>query len=381
MIFSFLARNETVIKLTNSNTQPLFSKIDVKQKYLRLVKVDDSTQLLSAFSFYEDNNEIKIPIDCFKKDFYNKAQKYLLKIKTKNKNDNLKIIKEGLIEVKKYQPEVEQNIIKSKEIRGVVSYNPILTKIFRLIETFIIREIELIGFKEIIIPKVTSWDTWLKTGHLISNYSEIFPVCKTTPQNIKDDCHRAFFQEKKPALALENIGGLTYSQCENFWALLRGNEKKLLEKDKISLFFDRSGPSYRQERKNLSGIKRLSEFRRIELIFVGSEVEVKKTIEVLTERYEKIYSKLLFSPRLSQVASWSDLKEGYTIDFEISFEKELLEVNNLSFNGNYYPIKFINNKILYSGCSGIGIDRLVYSLVTKHGIEGSTSILNKLLKK
>ena len=304
MEFTFIYKDNQ-LNLSSSNTRSIFSNIDKEVTQLELILIDGEKIKEDLFKFYKTNGKIIIPIRSIKKEFYNKALKYVEKEKIRNKRENREVITCGKVEKKSYENQTKENTSRNSHIRGIVMYNPKLTTVFRSLESFIIKRLVSMGFEEIILPKITPWNTWLKTGHLISNYSEIMPLCKTTPLEIYDSFYRSYFEEKEPSDTCKSVGGMTYSQCENFWSQLETSPRCIMF-DKANLLFDRSGPSYRQERKNISGIKRLAEFRRIELIFTGKEEELNKIVENLLSfyqqhRFQMVFQQLLIPLRLRKI--------------------------------------------------------------------------------
>jgi seryl-tRNA synthetase len=369
LILSFLV-DDKFTRMESSNTSSLFKVINsiserIKEIQLTQVIYNDEKIDLSLFSFLLKDNKIIVPLRMIKRNFYDKTLKYI--VKSTHKKQGV-VIKEGNHYDSTYIKQLEELYIKEPHIRGVLYYKNRLARIFRKLEDFLVRQIENQGFKEIISPKITSWNTWITSGHLVNVNSELFPISKTMPIEVRDKAIFSFFNETNPSFGGVEIGGMTYSQCENFWSILTPSYLTELINEG-GCIFDRSGPSYRQERKNLDGMRRLSEFRRIELIFIGTKEKIQQLIIDLKKMYSVIYDKLELKPYITEVDPWDGISGGLSIDYEIMIDKEPLETNNLNNNDNRYPLNFLNKSELYSGCSGIGLDRLLYALISTKGIE------------
>ena len=90
-----------------------------------------------------------------------------------------------------------------------------------------------------------------------------------------------------------------------------------------------------------------------------------RTLELAAVRY-----------KVSVGADTTDLV-AFTYDYKVPLQSDYeLETDNLSFNADKYVRSFEVNsdgKVLsYSGCAGLGLDRLVYPILCIHGIQPRT---------
>ncbi|MFQ6063676.1 MAG: aminoacyl--tRNA ligase-related protein, partial [Methanosarcinales archaeon] len=252
--------------------------------------------------------------------------------------------------------------------------------------------IEPLEYNEMIFPKLVTWDVWMRSGHAKGVYPEIYYVCppKTRDYEYWEEVMDYYKVTKEIPLELiqekidKPIGGLCYAQCPPFWLFLQG---KTLSEDSFPLkVFDRSGTSHRYESGGIHGIERVDEFHRIEIVWIGSPEEVIKESENLQEKYKYIFEELLdLEWRKAWVTPWFMAQEGLTglaqekevgtIDYEayLPYKEDWLEFQNLSVNGDKYPsgfnVKSQSGKPLWSGCSGIGLERWAAAFFAQKGLD------------
>lgn len=286
--------------------------------------------------------------------------------------------------------------IKSGTSRGQWIYGPEITKIFRTFEKIVVKELlEPLEYREMIFPKLVTWDVWQKSGHAKGVYPEIYYVC---PPKTRDP---AFWEEvidyykvtqKVPTALIKEkigdpIGGLCYAQCPPFWPFLQG--KTIAEKDFPIKVFDRSGTSHRYESGGIHGIERVDEFHRIEIVWTGSPEQVVEQAKKLHEQYAYIFNEILdLEWRKAWVTPWFMAQEGLiglsesqdigTTDYEAVLpyrgeDSEWLEFQNISVNGakytNGFNVKSQSNKELWSGCSGVGLERWAAAFFAQKGFD------------
>ena len=74
-------------------------------------------------------------------------------------------------------------------------------------------------------------------------------------------------------------------------------------------------------------------------------------------------------------AGLAELKEVGTVDFEaiLPYSGKWLEFQNVSVNGDKYPkgfsVKLQSGKELWSGCSGVGLERWAAVMLAQNGLE------------
>jgi seryl-tRNA synthetase len=289
---------------------------------------------------------------------------------------------------------IKKGWIRHASGRGQWIYGPQITSIFRAFEKILLDYVCYpLGYVEMIFPKVVTWDVWKRSGHAKGIYPEAYYVCtpKTRDPGFWEDIMDYYkitgevpLEEIMPRI--ENIGGLCYAQCPPFWVFLQG--KTIADDDEMLPIkvFDRSGTSHRYESGGVHGIERVDEFHRVELVWIGKKEQVIEHSKVLQEKYRLIFDKILdLEWREAWVTPWfmaqegmhglSEAKEVGTVDYEavLPYNNKWLEFQNLSVNGNKYPkgfsVKLQGKEELWSGCSGVGLERWAAVFLAQKGLE------------
>ncbi len=286
--------------------------------------------------------------------------------------------------------------IKRAAGRGLWIFGAQMTRIFRTFEQIVLEEvIKPLGYQEMIFPKIDTWDVLKHSGHAKGVYPEIYYVCppKTRDSEFWEEVidHYKVTLEIPLDLISEKIdkplGGMCYAQCPSFWPFMQG---KTIADDSFPIkVFDRSGTSHRYESGGIHGMERVDEFHRIELVFIGTQEQVVAHSNDMQERYKYIFNDILdLEWRIAWVTPWFMAQEGLTglaekkdvgtIDFEAVLpyrgkDGEWLEFQNLSINGDKYPkgfnVKSQSGKEIWSGCSGIGLERWASVFLAQKGFE------------
>lgn len=276
--------------------------------------------------------------------------------------------------------------------RGQYIYGPQITKIFRALEKILLDELLTpLDYKEMIFPKLVTWDVWKRSGHAKGIYPEAYYVCspKTRDPEYWEDVMDYFKVTNEVPLdmimeKIENVGGMCYAQCPPFWVFLQG--KILPDEILPAKVFDRSGTSYRYESGGLHGIERLDEFHRVEIVWMGKKQQVIDHAKLLQEKYRRIFMEILdLEWREAWVTPWfmaqegkaglAELKEVGTIDYEavLPYSGKWLEFQNVSVNGDKYPngfsVKLQSGEDLWSGCSGVGLERWAAVFLAQKGLD------------
>ncbi len=288
---------------------------------------------------------------------------------------------------------VSRGWIKHGASRGQWIYGPEGTHLFRVLEKIVIEEIiESLGYQEMIFPKLVTWDVWKKSGHAMGVYPEIYYVCppKTRDPEYWEEVidHYKVTREVPVELVKEKIdnpiGGMCYAQCPPSWVFFQG--RTLPNEDLPIRIFDRSGTSHRYESGGIHGIERVDEFHRIEIVWMGTQDQVKEEAEKLKECYTKIFEEILeLRWRMAWVTPWFMAQEGKsglsemtgagTVDYEalLPYNGDWIEFQNLSINGDKYPrgfnVKAQSNEQLWSGCSGVGLERWTSAFLGQKGLD------------
>jgi len=283
--------------------------------------------------------------------------------------------------------------IKHGASRGQWIYGPEATHLFRAFEQIVLDEIvKPLGYSEMIFPKLDTWDVWKKSGHAQGVYPEIYFVC---PPKTRDP---AFWEEVMDYYKVTHevplelvkekidvpIGGMCYAQCPTFWGFLQGTTLPSIELP-IKVF-DRSGTSHRYESGGIHGIERVDEFHRIEIVWLGTREQALAEAEKLKACYKHIFEDILeLRWRMAWVTPWFMAQEGKTglaemqgagtVDYEavLPYNGNWIEFQNLSVNGEKYPkgftVKAQSGDALWSGCSGVGLERWTSAFLSQKGLE------------
>ncbi|MEA1924808.1 MAG: aminoacyl--tRNA ligase-related protein [Candidatus Altiarchaeota archaeon] len=291
----------------------------------------------------------------------------------------------------------KKNWIKHRG-RGQWIYGPTPTKIIKTMESIAEEKlIKPLGFQEVILPKAVTWDVWKRSGHAKNVYNEIYYLSppKTRSREFWEDVIDEYrITGEIPLDKIKEkidppIGGMSYAQCPPLWPFF---ENRTLDLKQMPLkLFDRSGPSMRYESGGIHGIERVDEFHRIEIVWLGTRKQVIELHKEIIEGYKKIFNQVLdLEWRMAWVTPWFMAQEGLkgladekheigTVDFESYLpykgsreDSEWLEFQNASNNGIKYPegfnVKLSGGEKLYSGCTGIGLERWLATFLAQKGL-------------
>ncbi len=260
------------------------------------------------------------------------------------------------------------------------------------IENFVIP----MGFREVIESNIKPLEIWLKTGHIYGMPNEIYYVAnpktrdETAWEHFKDIVKITKSIPKDELKELVEINyGITYAQCPMIYYAL--NNKTIALSELPLKFFEKTVNSARYESGGTHGIERVDEFHRIECVYIGTPEMLNELKEKMIERYKFIFNEILeLEWRMADVVPFYMQHAGETetekednvfwkgtIDFEAYLpyrgtreESEWLEFQNLSIVGSKYTSAF-NIKTqkgdLWSGCTGIGLERWVVAFLAQHG--------------
>ncbi|MFX1294672.1 MAG: serine--tRNA ligase, partial [Promethearchaeota archaeon] len=293
---------------------------------------------------------------------------------------------------------LEKGWIAQTKIKGKWFFGPQLVKIFRAMEKLVETEIiEPLGFIEVIEPHHESFETLLKTGHLEGVPMELYYVYEPKTRNPEE--WKAFIDHLKisrkvPTEILRDMLSTPnaincYVQCPNIYEFFAS--KTIADSEFPILIYDKTAISNRYESGGRHGIERMDEFHRIELVFLGTKEQLIVIKDKIIEKYKKIFNEILdlewrmtwvtpFYLQHSGILGLDDERQRLkgTIDFESYLpyrgsrkENEWLEFQNFSIVGKKY-IDAFNIKAqkldLWSGCSGIGIERWIITFLAQKGM-------------
>ncbi len=282
--------------------------------------------------------------------------------------------------------------------KGKWFYRPEAAKILRTMERIAIEEVlKPSGFQEIIESMMVPFDVWIDTGHMEGVPNEMYYVSEPVTRDPEE--WERFIDHVKIAkevpmdlfkeLVSEPKSGICYAQCPVvYWSL----RNQTIADDSLPLLvYDKTSPSARYESGGRHGIERVDEFHRIEPVYIGTKDQLMKLKEDMIDRYKHVFEDILelewrmaeVEPFYLQQSGGGTAEEGTeegTVDFEAYLpyrgdreESEWLEFQNLSIFRKYTKAFNIKSqtKELYSGCSGIGLERWTAAFLAQKGLEPS----------
>ncbi|KAA0005456.1 MAG: serine--tRNA ligase [Thermoplasmata archaeon] len=298
--------------------------------------------------------------------------------------------------------------------KGKWFYRPQAAAILKTMKKIAEEEVLLpLGFKEVVESNIVPFDIWLRTGHLEGMPSEFYYVVEPVTRDVEHwerfiDLAKITkevpFEELKKNVT-PPVGGICYAQCPMIYWSFKG--KTIAEKSLPVLVYEKTVVSARYESGGRHGIERVDEFHRIEPVYIGTREQLLSLKDKFIQRYKHVFNDIFdLEWRMAWVTPWYMQQAGEidsedthprdtgTIDFEAylpyrgSREKgEWLEFQNLSILGDKY-VKAFNIKaqksMLWSGCSGIGLERWVVVFLAQKGLnpdkwpEGFRKYLDKI---
>lgn len=298
---------------------------------------------------------------------------------------SLEIEKRGW--VKRYEP-------------GIWYLMPQYMALHRAIYDMVVSEVaKPLGFVEIGLPKLVPLRVMRKKGQLTGIPHEMFYVSPPKARDEKEfeeySDHVAVTGQEAPERLQKHLRPpeycLPYAQCEPFYELFSG---EIVDASKLPFkFFDRSGFSFRYEAGGIKGLERFNQFTRIELAWLAQPEECAHIRDKVIERYQKFFDKTLdLEVRAVEVtpvwmahagaaqAQGTAQKVPGTIDLEayMPFRGhrdtcEWLEIGNASVNFakyvEWYGVKEKQDNEIWFGCSGQGIERILFSIISQKGFD------------
>jgi seryl-tRNA synthetase len=395
--------------------------IDVKKYKMTITGVPDNVRI-PTLPFIEShelkNGELTLDLKVTSADLENKVPDRILKLIEEKiqsvsyggKGEHWELVfasapKPRLFTRDPTEEMVKRNWIRHGAARGQWIHGPQSVQLFRAFEQIVVEKIiRPLGFSEMIFPKLTPWDVWMRSGHAKGVYPEIYYVCtpKTRDPAFWEDVGDYFkVTGKVPVEMIRDkidgpIGGLCYAQCPSFWPFVQG--ETLGTASLPVKVFDRSGTSHRYESGGIHGIERVDEFHRIEIVWLGTAEQTVAMADRLHEAYHHVFEEILeLEWRCAKVTPWFMAQEGMvdtgkipqtveggacgcgervgTTDYEayLPYSDNWLEFQNVSINGDKYPkgfnVKIQSGADCWSGCSGIGLERWTAAFLAQKGLD------------
>ena len=296
---------------------------------------------------------------------------------------------------------LERGWLKQGPTKGKWFFRPQAAAIMRAMQELAVEEfLRPLGFHEIIESHIVPFDVWIKTGHMEGVPNEIYYVSE--PKTRDQKAWEAFIDHvdvmrSVPADMFQDLlnppsAGVCYAQCPLIYWSLQG--ETVADSSLPILIYDRTANSMRYESGGRHGIERVDEFHRIEPVYIGRPEQLIELREKMLERYRHIFNNILeLEWRMAWVTPFYMQQSGQimgdedkiqrskgTMDFEAYLpyrgsreEAEWLEFQNLSIMGDKYTstfnIKPQSGGELWSGCSGIGIERWTAAFLAQKGLD------------
>jgi seryl-tRNA synthetase len=287
--------------------------------------------------------------------------------------------------------------LKQGPTKGKWFYYPQATAIMKTMEAIAIKEVlQPLGFQEIIESHIKPFDIWLKTGHMEGMPYEFYYISEPKSRDTKDWERFIDLTKITKEVPIEELqknlsaptAGLCYAQCPMIYWSFKG--KTIAEKSLPVLVYDKTAISARYESGGRHGIERVDEFHRIEPVYIGTREQLLGLREKLLERYKHVFNNIFdLEWQMAWVTPWYMQQAGKiseestqdtgTIDFEAYMpyrgsrkDSEWLEFQNLSILGDKYISAFnikAQKSELWSGCSGIGLERWTTSFLAQKGLD------------
>lgn len=294
---------------------------------------------------------------------------------------------------------INRDWLKMGPEKGKWFFRPRAAAVLNAMKEIAVDEIlKPLGFQEIIESHHVSFDIWLKTGHIEGSPNELYYVCEPATRDIKAwERFRDLIKitRQVPTDELKDLisaptAGICYAQCPVIYWSFTG--KVIADESLPVLVYDRTANSNRYESGGRHGIERVDEFHRIEPTYIGTPDQLVELRDKMIERYKYVFNEILeLEWRMAWVTPWyleqagqvdkedKSVKIKGTIDFEAYLpyrgsreDSEWLEFQNLSILGDKF-IKPFNIKAqkaeLWSGCSGIGLERWTAAFLAQKGLE------------
>lgn len=241
----------------------------------------------------------------------------------------------------------------------------ILNHIYCILRTYLQ---EPLDFEEVVLPKMA----------LVSTFKKAALLPKWNP-------HLLSANPYSETRGIDEEFILDPLQCTVFYQY---HQDKEIDVSKLPRkWFDRSGPSYRNEDsdKLIPGIRQ-REFHRAEFIYIGKKDQVIETREACLSQLEKLCLDLNLEYRIVVGAGCHRFREDektYSEDNRLVQIKDIeiycpgygfLEVSGNSVLGNALTSRFnisgADGEELWSGCTGVGLNRMIYAILSNGEING-----------
>jgi len=147
-----------------------------------------------------------------------------------------------------------------------------------------------------------------------------------------------------------------------------------------------SGNCFRYESRNMTTLERLWNFTMREIIFVGTEEHVRVSLNNVRERLRKVLTEFEISHKLmtandpffigtfrDQAAYQAAFELKYEIRASLPFKDDSVAIGSYNRHGDFFgrtlDITLEDGSAAYTGCVGIGFERMAYAYVAQHSVD------------
>jgi len=274
--------------------------------------------------------------------------------------------------------------------RGQWIYLPPYTCIFRVLWEQCIDVARKNGYNEALFPKLIHTDIMMRMAYFEGLPEGMYYVshAKRNPELFHEFKQKLRLYGELPVELLKKGLNdpefvLAPAQCEPFYQLFCG---EILGKSSLPIkLFDASGFTYRYEGGGASGLNRVNEFQRVELVGIGTSKQIKKIADDATTAYEDLCDLLELEWFIEAGDDPFYLAGRQSEDRKIEFpdipKREVrirtpdgsISVGSINIHGTHFvegfKIKTNFGEKLWTGCTGLGVSRLVYCFLIYHGLD------------
>jgi seryl-tRNA synthetase len=296
---------------------------------------------------------------------------------------------------------VELGWIKEFPGRGQWTYTSPYSRLLEAIESILLEEVvEKLGFQPFMVPKLIPLTVMRKMPGYLEDIPEgMYYVC---PPPRDPEAFSKFKEELRVTGRLrrdvlkevikEPDYVLAPAQCEPFWEFFSHQTLRL--EDLPYKLYDRSGWTYRWEGGGVEGLVRVQEFRRIELVYLGSPEQIVEIRDKIRDGLVRVADKLLdmewrvvaalpFYMRGGEVGDVRESRNVAAYDLEIYLpykgerdRAEWLEIAGCFIHKDKFVKSFsiheAKGRPLWTGCTGLGVTRWVAAFLATHGFNPET---------
>lgn len=289
----------------------------------------------------------------------------------------VKIPNENRTSVEEVKKQIEKNYALKTNVPGAFIYTPLYCQLeCALKKLYEAKVLENRFYRSKFSPLIAIKDLILN-DYLFSCGRQMHYHLKITG-NAKKITHKSYLEQNlQPLAIIENTTGvhyaMNYSSCNGLWAGYRN--KNFTSENEIIGFYDNSVDSYRDQEGKVQNLERLEIFNRFEYVFLGDCQLVFKEIDRIKQNLSDFLKILNIGHDCEKTFAWySEDKQspGYSLDFQFKMPSKELEIGNLSFNSDHWTKPFnikYNGKPCVSGCSGLGLQRLIYVFLICNGLD------------